>query len=103
MTEAKSTPLFDLAGKRVYVAGHAGMVGAALVRRLRAESCTILTVGHATLDLTRQADTERWIGTAKPDAVILAAARVSGIAFNDSHHFLSDNLAIALNVAPHMP
>jgi dTDP-4-dehydrorhamnose reductase len=51
------------------------MVGAALVRRLRAESCTILTVDHATLDLTRQAETELWIGTAKPDVVILAAAK----------------------------
>ena len=76
------------------------MAGAALVRRLRAESCTILTVDRARLDLTRQAETARWIGTAKPDAVILAAARVGGIAFNDSHpvDFLSDNLAIALNV-----
>ena len=100
MTEAKNIPLFDLAGKRVYVAGHAGMVGAALVRRLRAESCTILTVDHATLDLTRQAETERWIGTAKPDVVILAAAKVGGIAFNDTYpvDFLSDNLTIALNV-----
>src|SRR5215472_150983 len=100
MTEAKNTPLFNLAGKRVYVAGHNGMVGAALMRRLRAESCTILTVDRSELDLTRQADTEQWIGIAKPDAVILAAAKVGGIAFNDSHpvDFLSDNLAIALNV-----
>jgi GDP-L-fucose synthase len=100
MTEAKTIPLFDLAGKRVYVAGHGGMVGAALLRRLRAESCTILTVDRAELDLTRQAETERWIGTAKPDAVILAAAKVGGIAFNDRYpvDFLSDNLAIALNV-----
>src|SRR5215469_6507230 len=100
MTEAKSAPLFELAGKRVYVAGHGGMVGAALLRRLRAESCTILTVDRAELDLTRQAETERWIGTAKPDAVILAAAKVGGIAFNDRYpvDFLSDNLAIALNV-----
>jgi GDP-L-fucose synthase len=100
MTEANHHPLFDLAGQRVYVAGHGGMVGAALVRRLRSESCTILTVDHARLDLIRQADTERWIGTAKPDAVILAAAKVGGIAFNDRYpvDFLSDNLAIALNV-----
>jgi GDP-L-fucose synthase len=100
MAEAKSAPLFDLASKRVYVAGHGGMVGAALLRRLRAESCNILTVDHAELDLTRQAETERWIGTAKPDAVILAAAKVGGIAFNDRYpvDFLSDNLAIALNV-----
>jgi GDP-L-fucose synthase len=100
MIEAKTAPLFDLTGKRVYVAGHAGMVGAALVRRLRAESCTILTIDRARLDLTRQAETEHWIGTAKPDVVILAAAKVGGIAFNDRYpaDFLSDNLAIALNV-----
>jgi hypothetical protein len=100
MTEARHAPLFDLTGKRVYVAGHTGMVGAALVRRLRSESCTILTVDHAALDLTRQAETEQWIGTAKPDAAILAAAKVGGIAFNNSNpvDFLSDNLAITLNV-----
>jgi GDP-L-fucose synthase len=100
MTEAKNTSLFGLAGKRIYVAGHIGMVGAALVRRLRSESCTILTIAHAALDLTRQAETEQWIGTAKHDPVILAAAKVGGIAFNNSHpvDFLSDNLAIALNV-----
>jgi GDP-L-fucose synthase len=100
MTETKNIPSFDLAGKHVYVAGHGGMVGAALVRRLRAEACTILTIDRAALDLTRQAETERWIDAAKPDAVILAAAKVGGIAFNDSHpvEFLSDNLAIALNV-----
>jgi GDP-L-fucose synthase len=100
MTDAEKIPSFDLAGKRVYVAGHNGMVGSALVRRLKAESCTILTVDRATLDLTRQAETERWIGAAKPDAVILAAAKVGGIAFNNSHpvDFLADNLAIALNV-----
>jgi len=100
MTEANNTSLFEIAGKRIYVAGHAGMVGAALVRRLKAESCTILTVDHAGLDLTRQAETEQWIGTAKPDVVILAAAKVGGIAFNDRYpvDFLSDNLAIALNV-----
>src|SRR5262249_49319396 len=100
MTDAKTAPLFNLTGKRVYVAGHAGMVGAALVRRLGAESCSILTADRTRLDLTCQAETHQWIGTAKPDAVILAAAKVGGIAFNDSYpvDFLSDNLAIALNV-----
>jgi GDP-L-fucose synthase len=100
MTEAKNIPLFDLAGKRVYVAGHGGMVGTALLRRLRSESCEILTVDHADLDLTRQAATEQWIGTAKPDAVILAAGKVGGIAFNNAYpvDFLADNLAMALNV-----
>jgi GDP-L-fucose synthase len=100
MTEVINAPLFDLAGKRVYVAGHAGMVGSALVRRLKDEPCIILTVDRARLDLTRQAETEQWISTAKPDAIILAAAKVGGIAFNNNYpvDFLSDNLAIALNV-----
>ena len=95
MTEERKISLFDLMGKRVYVAGHKGMVGSALVRRLKSERCHILTTDRAALDLNRQTDTERWIDKAKPDAVILAAARVGGIAFNDSHpvDFLSDNLA----------
>ena len=99
MTEPK-IPLFDLTGKRVYIAGHNGMVGAALVRRLRSERCQILAVDHAALDLTRQPDTERWIHDAKPDAVILAAGRVGGIAYNNANpvDFLVDNLAMALNV-----
>jgi GDP-L-fucose synthase len=100
MIEEQKVPLVNLTGKRVYIAGYRGMVGSALVRRLGSERCDIITVDRAALDLTRQADTERWIDDAKPDAVILAAARVGGIAFNDSHpvDFLSDNLAIALNV-----
>ena len=60
MTETEGSPLFDLTDKRVYVAGHMGMVGAALVRRLRSEPCKILTVDRAALDLTRY--TEHWIG-----------------------------------------
>jgi GDP-L-fucose synthase len=100
MTELQSPPLFELAGKRVYVAGHTGMVGAAIIRRLKSEPCTILTVDRATLDLRRQVETEEWIGVAKPDAVIVAAAKVGGIAFNNAFpvDFLADNLAIELNV-----
>ena len=100
MTDSARSPLFDLAAKRVYVAGHTGMVGAALVRRLKSERCTILTADRATLDLTRQAETEQWIGAASPDAVIVAAAKVGGIAFNSANPvgFMADNLAIALNV-----
>jgi GDP-L-fucose synthase len=101
MTEVdRNAPLFDLKAKRIYVAGHNGMVGAAIVRRLLSEGCEILTANRATLDLTRQAETEQWIGSAKADAVILAAAKVGGIAFNSVYpvDFLADNLAIALNV-----
>jgi len=99
MTELPRLP-FDLAGKRVYVAGHKGMVGAALVRRLGSEACKILTVDRTTLDLTHQTDTDRWIDRAKPHVVIVAAAKVGGIAYNNANpvNFLSDNLAIALNI-----
>jgi GDP-L-fucose synthase len=92
--------VFPLAGKRIWVAGHRGMVGSALARRLGREGCEILTVDRATLDLRRQAETEAWIAEARPDAVILAAARVGGIAANDAHpgEFLHDNLAIQTNV-----
>jgi GDP-L-fucose synthase len=101
MTETERTaPLFDFKGRRVYVAGHHGMVGSALVRRLKSEACEILTADHAKLDLTKLEEIERWIGSAKPDAVIMSAAKVGGIAFNNSYpvDFLADNLAIALNV-----
>ena len=99
MTDPAKAPLFDFAGKRVYVAGHAGMVGAAIVRRLKSERCTILTVDRSKLDLSRQEETEKWINAASPDAVIVAAAKVGGIAFNSAYpvEFLADNIAIALN------
>lgn len=91
---------FSLAGKRVWVAGHRGMVGSALVRRLARENCTVLTVDRSAVDLTRQADTERWIAEAQPDAIFLAAARVGGILANDAYpaDFLEANLLIAVNV-----
>ena len=95
-----SEPLYDLSGKRVWVAGHRGMVGSAVVRRLAPEPCEILTVDRAGLDLTRQADVEAWMGEHRPDAVFLAAARVGGILANDSRpaEFLYENLAIETNI-----
>ena len=92
--------LFDLQGKRVYVAGHNGMVGSAIVRRLAGEGCEILTATRQALDLTQQADTERWLEQMKPDAVFLAAGHVGGIFANDTFpaDFITDNLAIGLNV-----
>jgi GDP-L-fucose synthase len=95
-----SEVLFPLSGKRVWVAGHRGMVGQALVRRLASEDCEILTVGRAQLDLRRQDATVAWIAAARPDAIFLAAARVGGILANDSYpaEFLHDNLAIQTNV-----
>ena len=98
-TTAQS-PRFDLKGRRVYVAGHGGMVGSAMLRRLQAEGCELLTADRRTLDLTRQADTERWLDKARPDVVVIAAARVGGIAYNNAYpvEFLADNLAIELNL-----
>jgi len=92
--------LFDLKGKRVYVAGHRGMVGAAIARRLGAEDCVLLSAAHAALDLTRGDDVARWLAEMKPDAVFLAAGKVGGIAANNAFpvDFLVDNLAIELNV-----
>ena len=91
---------YDLKGKRVWVAGHNGMVGSALVRRLQQVDCTLLTVSHRDLDLTRQRDVEAWVARERPQAVFLAAAKVGGIVANDSApvDFLYDNLAIATNV-----
>ena len=92
--------LFDLAGKRVYVAGHNGMAGSAIVRRLGDEGCDVLTVDHATVDLIDQHQTERWLDRARPHAVFLAAGRVGGIRANSTFPaaFIGENLAIALNV-----
>jgi GDP-L-fucose synthase len=91
---------FSLAGKRVWVAGHRGMVGAALVRRLASESCTVLTVTRDDVDLKRQEQVERYVLAERPDAIVLAAAKVGGILANDTYpaDFLFDNLVIETNV-----
>jgi GDP-L-fucose synthase len=92
--------IFPLEGKRVWVAGHRGMVGSALVRRLAREGCEILTADRERLDLTRQDQVERWVQTAKPEAIFLAAARVGGIMANSTRpaNFIYENLAISANV-----
>lgn len=91
---------FDLAGKSVFVAGHGGMVGGALMRRLEREGCSLLTATRAELDLTRQVEVDAWFADNRPDVVFLAAARVGGIHANNSRpvDFLRDNLSIELNV-----
>ena len=91
--------IFDLAGKRIYVAGHRGMVGSAIVRRLAAVPCEVITAGRAEVDLERQEQAERFLAAAKPDVVIVAAARVGGIHANNTYpaEFISENLAIARN------
>ena len=92
--------MFDLAGRRVYVAGHRGMVGAALVRRLGAVGCDVLTATRQELDLTHQASVERWMQAERPDAMFVAAARVGGIFANNAYpaEFLYENLAIEMNL-----
>ncbi|WP_374442756.1 GDP-L-fucose synthase family protein [Stella sp.] len=92
--------IFPLAGRRVWVAGHRGMVGSAIVRRLAGTGCEVLTVGRETVDLRRQEPVERWLAAQRPDAIVLAAATVGGILANDTRpaDFLADNLAIAQTV-----
>jgi GDP-L-fucose synthase len=94
-----TTP-FSLAGKKVWVAGHRGMVGSALVRRLADGECELLTATRDELDLRRQAEVEDWMGRNTPEVVIVAAARVGGILANDSYpaDFLYENLMIEANV-----
>ena len=91
---------YSLAGKRVWVAGHQGMVGAAIVRRLATESCEVLTAPRQQVDLRRQESVEDWIADARPDAIFVAAAKVGGIHANNQHpaEFLYDNLMICANV-----
>jgi GDP-L-fucose synthase len=91
---------YRLSGKRVWVAGHRGMVGSALVRQLASESCEMLTAGRAELELRRQADVEAWINRYRPQVIIIAAATVGGILANDTRpaEFLYDNLMIAANI-----
>ena len=91
--------IYPLVGKRVWVAGHRGMVGSALVRRLQSEQCTILTAGRDVCDLTRQDQVEAWLHDQQPEVAVIAAARVGGILANDSEpaSFLYDNLMIEAN------
>ena len=97
MTDSAAS--YALAGKRVWVAGHEGMVGSALLRRLSREDVTLITARER-IDLRRQADVEDFILRTKPNAIFFAAARAGGILANDSlpATFLYDNLAIASNV-----
>lgn len=91
---------YGLAGRRVFVAGHRGMVGSAIVRRLAFEGCTVLYANRSELDLSKELPTLRWLEENRPDVVIHAAAKVGGIAANSNFpvDFLCDNLAVELNV-----
>ncbi|MEM8725454.1 MAG: NAD-dependent epimerase/dehydratase family protein, partial [Pseudomonadota bacterium] len=91
---------YDLKGKRVFVAGHRGMAGSAIARRLASENCEVLTATRQDVDLMDQAATRAWFAREKPDAVFVAAAKVGGILANDTYpaDFLYDNLMIEANV-----
>lgn len=92
--------IYDLTGKRVYVAGHTGMIGSALLRRLSRERCEVLVATRSDLDLREQSATAGWIKQNRPQVIFLAAGWVGGIVANDSYpaDFLGNNLAIGLNV-----
>jgi GDP-L-fucose synthase len=91
---------FDLTGRRVWVAGHRGMAGSAIARRVARENCEIVTATHGELDLLRQSDVNAWMQDKRVDVVFLAAATVGGIMANTTRpaEFLYENLVIATNV-----
>lgn len=91
---------FELEGKRVWVAGHRGMVGSAVARRLERENCTMVFAGRERVDLTRQNEVERFLREEKPDVVIMAAAKVGGILANSQYpaDFLYRNMIIEANI-----
>lgn len=95
-----SEQIFSLRGKSVWVAGHRGMVGSALVRRLQSEACSILTADRNEADLVRQDEVDGWMAANRPDVVFLAAARVGGIQANSVYpaEFLYENLMIEANI-----
>lgn len=95
-----SEPVYTLRGKRVWVAGHRGMVGSALVRRLAREDCDVIVTPRGDVDLARQVEVEEWMAEARPQAIFLAAAKVGGIRANDAFpaDFLYQNLQIEANV-----
>ena len=92
--------MFELKGKRVWVAGHRGMVGSALVRRLTDAEAKLLTVDRLALDLRDQSAVKRWLNQCRPDAIFIAAATVGGIEANRTRpaEFLYDNLMIVTNI-----
>jgi GDP-L-fucose synthase len=100
MRMAEAPVLFPIAGRKVYVAGHRGMVGSALVRQLERHGANVVTATRRELDLRQQQATLDWLNAVRPDAVFIAAATVGGILANDTRpaEFLYDNLMIATNV-----
>ena len=85
---------FSLRGRRVFVSGHRGLVGSACLRRLEKEDCEIILASRDEVDLTRQAEVERFMALRRPEVVIIAAAKVGGILANDTYpaDFIYQNL-----------
>lgn len=98
--DVSNTPGFSLEGKRVWVAGHRGMAGSAIVRRLARENCRLVTATRQEVELRRQSETEEWMAANRPDVVFIAAATVGGIHANSTRpaEFIYDNLAIQTNI-----
>lgn len=94
-----ASAVYPLGGKRIWVAGHRGMVGSAVCRALEGQGCEIVAATSKELDLRRQADVDAWVDAQRPDAVIIASARVGGIHANNTYpaEFLYDNLMIEAN------
>ena len=92
---------YNLKGKRIWVAGHRGMVGGAVVRRLASEDCEVITAGRDVVDLVDQAATKAWMAEVRPDVIVMAAAKVGGIKANNDYpvDFLYENLMIEANIA----
>jgi GDP-L-fucose synthase len=95
----ESPVIFELRGKRVFVTGHAGMVGSAIVRRLERENCQLVVAARRDLDLRQSHEVDRFMRQTRPDAVFVCAGKVGGIAANSAYpvEFIADNIAIALN------
>ncbi|WP_084860741.1 GDP-L-fucose synthase [Salibaculum halophilum] len=91
---------YPLKDRRIWVAGHRGMVGSAVVRRLESEGCEVIRAGRETVDLQDQHAVRNWMSQEKPDAIVLAAAKVGGILANDTYpvDFLYENLMIEANI-----
>lgn len=92
--------MFSIEGKRVWVAGHRGLVGSAVVKRLQSTDCDLQTAARQELDLRNQAAVETWMNAHKPQVIIVAAAKVGGILANSTYpvQFLYDNLMIEANI-----
>jgi len=91
---------YTLSGKKIWVAGHRGMVGSAVCRQLENEECNIIKAGRAEVNLVNQAEVNDWMNAVKPDVIVLAAAKVGGIHANDNFpvDFLYENLMIEANI-----